>query len=136
MDATKLNFPNEEFDLLISRNVTWTLPDTEAAYAEWLRVLKPQGLLLNFDSDYGQTTFTNTKGHVHENMDTTVLDECTAIKNALPISAETRPQWDERVLKTLGISSLIIEPNIRPLVQLDDKLQYEDVPIFMIKAIK
>ncbi|WP_295791128.1 class I SAM-dependent methyltransferase [uncultured Veillonella sp.] len=136
MDATKLDFSTSEFDMLISRNVTWTLPDTEAAYAEWLRVLKPGGLLLNFDSDYGQTTFTNTKGHVHENMERDTLDECTNIKNKLPISQEVRPDWDKSILTALGISQLFIEPNIRPLVQVDDNLKYEDVPIFMIKAIK
>lgn len=136
MDATTLAFPSQSFDMLISRNVTWTLPDTEAAYAEWLRVLKPQGLLLNFDSDYGQTTFTNTKGHVHQHMCTETLDECTMIKNSLPISQEQRPHWDQQILTSLGVSKLTIEPNIRHLVQLDDTLQYEEIPIFMIKAIK
>lgn len=136
MDATQLDFSDSSFDLLISRNVTWTLPDTEAAYSEWLRVLTPGGMLLNFDSDYGRTTFTNTKGHVHEHMAATTLDECTQLKNQLPISREIRPQWDASILQALNVSDLTIEANIRPLVQLDNNLQYEDIPIFMIKAIK
>lgn len=136
MDATRLDFPDNSFDMLISRNVTWTLPDTEAAYSEWLRVLAPGGLLLNFDSDYGRTTFTNTKGHVHEHMASATLDECTQIKNQLPVSREIRPQWDASILQSLKVSRLDIEPNIRPIVQLDENLQYEDIPIFMIKAVK
>lgn len=40
MDAENLEFADEAFDMVISRNLTWTLPDAERAYSEWLRVLK------------------------------------------------------------------------------------------------
>ena len=49
MDAEKLAFPDETFDVIVSRNVTWNLPHPEKAYVEWLRVLKTGGLLLNYD---------------------------------------------------------------------------------------
>ena len=52
MDAQELDFPDGTFDVVLSRNLTWTLPQPEKAYAEWHRVLKPGGLLLNFDADY------------------------------------------------------------------------------------
>ena len=51
MDAQNLDYPNDSFDVVISRNLTWTLPDPESAYAEWFRVLKPGGVLLNFDAE-------------------------------------------------------------------------------------
>ena len=51
MDAQNLAYPDGTFDVVISRNLTWTLPDPERAYAEWFRVLKPGGVLLNFDAD-------------------------------------------------------------------------------------
>jgi len=54
MDAQSLSFEDHSFDAVISRNLTWTLPDPERAYREWLRVLKPGGILLNFDADYAQ----------------------------------------------------------------------------------
>ena len=41
------NFQDESFDVVISRNLTWTLPEAAQAYKEWSRVLKPGGLLLN-----------------------------------------------------------------------------------------
>lgn len=56
MNAQELDFASASFDVVISRNLTWTLPDVMAAYQEWHRVLKPDGLLLNFDSDYGLET--------------------------------------------------------------------------------
>ncbi|MCB7224967.1 class I SAM-dependent methyltransferase, partial [Anaerostipes caccae] len=49
MNAQELDFESESFDAVISRNLTWTLPDAMVAYQEWQRVLKPNGVLLNFD---------------------------------------------------------------------------------------
>lgn len=61
MNAQELDFESESFDAVISRNLTWTLPDAMVAYQEWQRVLKPNGVLLNFDSDYGRETFSKKK---------------------------------------------------------------------------
>ena len=52
MDAQALDYEDGCFDAVISRNLTWTLPDPERAYGQWFRVLKPGGVLLNFDADY------------------------------------------------------------------------------------
>ena len=52
MDAQEPDFPEGSFDVVLSRNLTWTLPDPEKAYSQWLRVLRRGGLLLNFDADY------------------------------------------------------------------------------------
>ena len=54
MDAQSLSYDDESFDVVISRNLTWTLPNPEKAYQEWFRVLRPGGVLLNFDANYGQ----------------------------------------------------------------------------------
>ena len=32
----------------------WNLPHPETAYAEWLRVLAPKGILLNYDAEYAK----------------------------------------------------------------------------------
>ena len=61
MDAENLYFADNTFDVVISRNLTWTLPNPQKAYSEWYRVLKPQGILLNFDADYGNEQFYQTK---------------------------------------------------------------------------
>ncbi|MBR3050961.1 MAG: class I SAM-dependent methyltransferase, partial [Selenomonadaceae bacterium] len=39
MNAQALDFADETFDAVVSRNLTWTLPDVKAAYREWRRVL-------------------------------------------------------------------------------------------------
>ena len=61
MDAENLYFADNTFDVVISRNLTWTLPNPQKAYSEWYRVLKPQGILLNFDADYGNEQFYQSK---------------------------------------------------------------------------
>lgn len=41
MDAENPEHDDDTFDFVISRNLTWTLPDAQKAYKEWMRVLKP-----------------------------------------------------------------------------------------------
>ena len=52
MDAQKLEFDTESFDIIVSRNVTWNLEKPQQAYSEWLRVLKPNGRLFIFDANW------------------------------------------------------------------------------------
>ena len=48
-DAQHLPFADASFDAVVSRNLVWNLEDPEAAYKEWLRVLKPGGKLCAFE---------------------------------------------------------------------------------------
>ena len=52
MDAQALRFADNTFDMIVSRNVTWNLEHPDRAYYEWMRVLKPGGVLLNFDANW------------------------------------------------------------------------------------
>jgi ubiquinone/menaquinone biosynthesis C-methylase UbiE len=51
-DAQEVIYADNSFDVVISRNLTWILPQPEIAYKEWCRVLKPHGLLINFDANW------------------------------------------------------------------------------------
>nr|BEL01500.1 class I SAM-dependent methyltransferase [Dehalococcoides mccartyi] len=51
-DAENPQFPDNTFDVVISRHVVWTLPNPEKAIKEWKRVLKPSGQLLIIDGDW------------------------------------------------------------------------------------
>ena len=54
MDAEEPEFEPESFDVLVTRNLTWTLPHIAKAYREWYKLLKPGGVLINFDADYSR----------------------------------------------------------------------------------
>jgi len=51
-DAELVPEPDAAFDVLVNRNVLWTLPRPEKALADWKRVLKPGGLVVVIDGDW------------------------------------------------------------------------------------
>ena len=94
MDAEALDFADASFDAIISRNVMWNLPHPETAYREWLRVLKPGGLLLNYDAEYARAHHSQKlpAKNAHADIAPELLDECHNIYHMLDISAYNRPQ--------------------------------------------
>ena len=114
-NAQQLPFVDNSFDLLITRNLTWTLPDLEQAYSEWHRVLKPKGILINFDADFGEKDFAvpaknNLSKHgLHGDLDDTQIKECNAIKNSLAISTHRRPLWDAELLIKTGFHKVTLD---------------------------
>ena len=38
MDAQNLDFEDDTFDLIVTRNVTWVMEQPTKAYSEWIRV--------------------------------------------------------------------------------------------------
>ena len=135
MNAQRLEFDDETFDAVISRNLTWILPDVETAYREWRRVLKVGGVLLNFDSDYGDKDFGNVVTCSRSGVDEDQLDECGSIKNALKISDYRRPSWDVDYLQSIGFE-VSVDEDIAPLVHRDDSLDFDRIALFAIAAVK
>ena len=137
MSAQEPDFPDGTFDAVVSRNLTWTLPDVMEAYREWYRVLKPGGMLLNFDSDCGKVTFSkkDDQADVHAGIAQEMVTECNEIKEGLRISTHTRPEWDIRCLEKLGFS-VTCDADIAPLVRKDEHLRYDNIPLFAIYAKK
>ena len=56
-DAEHLDFADNSFDVVVSRNLLWTLPQPEQALKEWQRVLKPGGRLVVSDGFWMNTTW-------------------------------------------------------------------------------
>jgi ubiquinone/menaquinone biosynthesis C-methylase UbiE len=50
-DAENTFFPDEAYDVMMTRHLVWTLPNPAAAFADWFRVLKPGGKILIVDAD-------------------------------------------------------------------------------------
>ena len=112
MDAQQLVFPDGTFDVVLSRNLTWTLPEPEKAYAEWYRVLKPGGILLNFDADYAENVRSESTQNCsvapdspygHVGMTEALVAENNAITLAMDVG-QARPEWDVSVLQRLGFA--------------------------------
>lgn len=140
MDAEKLEFEDNSFDVVISRNLTWTLPHVKEAYAEWKRVLKAEGILLNFDANYGASNFADTselpKSHAHHTLGNEMMQECEEIKRQLPISSRVRPAWDVETLGQMGMEEFSIDLGISRRIYREKDEFYNPTPMFMICAGK
>ncbi|HLR18885.1 MAG TPA: class I SAM-dependent methyltransferase [Staphylococcus sp.] len=140
MDAEHLDYDDESFDVVIARNVTWLLPHTKSAYQEWLRVLKPNGHLINIDGDYGNDSFVNysniPSNHVHHQLGDDMLRESEAIKQSLDINHQSRPQYDLKILEELGIDKIHLDSNIYKRVYKEHDVFYNPTPLFLISVTK
>ena len=138
MDAEKLDFSDESFDVVISRNLTWTLPHPIDAYAQWHRVLKKGGLLLNFDAEYakGEHKLFSEENLAHKNISIEMKDKCHEIYHMLTISNLDRPAWDKEILKKIGFSDVNIDEDFCERIYSERDEFYIPDRVFMISAIK
>lgn len=140
MDAQHLDFPDEAFDIVISRNVVWNLEDPLGAYSEWLRVLKDGGKLMLFDGNHYLYLFDKEfreaggdREAVHPvtgGVDTSIMRD---IAMDLPLSRCRRPQWDVDALIELGVQRLTVETDGRDSckVEKDGRIQYLPFSFFI-----
>ena len=119
----KSGFSDEEFDVIVSRNLTWTLPDAEHAYQEWFRVLKPGGVMINLDANYGAANFADTadlpENHAHHQIQDELMQECEDIKRQLPISSFLRPAWDLETLGRMGVEEFSFDLGISKRIYIE-----------------
>lgn len=149
MNAQALDFKDGRFDVVVSRNVTWNLPEPKAAYREWTRVLKPGGLLLNFDANWYRYLFDGDARdafdrdransaeadvgdlNVGEN-----FDRMEDIARRVPLSRIDRPQWDVDALTSLGMA---VETDRRIWERVwsrQEKINLASTPMFMVCGYK
>lgn len=138
MDAMQLDFPDQSFDVILARNLTWTLPDVEAAYKEWYRVLARKGVLINIDGDYGVELKVPVVAnhHIHEGVSKTTMEECIAITEELSISRMDRPHWDAHMMRKAGFSRVYLDMAVSSRIYNEEDELYNPVPLFSIVARK
>jgi SAM-dependent methyltransferase len=139
MDAQQLNFENDYFDLIVTRNLTWNLEYPELAYGEWIRALRPGGKLINSDGNYYHYVqdeayrLQSGDGHKHlEGIDVSVINN---IGERLPLAKQLRPAWDERTLFSLGVR------DVRTEIVRSERVEYggvtrELINNFIVYAVK
>ena len=150
MDAENLEVASDTFDVVVSRNLTWNLPHPERAYAEWLRVLKPGGLLLNYDANwyahlydaelrlaYEADRQATQEAGIKDEYIGTDIDAMEDIARQMPLSPVERPAWDEGVLRELGATQIEVDPQVWERVfSPEERVNYASTPMFRVKARK
>lgn len=151
-DVSALPYPDNTFDLAISRNVTWLMREPEATYAEWLRVIKQGGKMLAFDANWYRyladpsvraQRAIDQQGNTLEGWDTEAQatssqeKECERMAATLPMTWLMRPEWDRYVLGCLGASEVHIDADVWRQVWSDnEKSYYGSSPMFLVEAVK
>ena len=149
-DAQKLELEDCTFDAVFSRNVTWNLENPGQAYEEWIRVLKPGGLLCNFDADwYGhlydeekRSGYEKNRQRVEEeNMEDyytgTDIERMEAIARQVPLSRQKRPQWDVEALKNAGLTGVSCDTEVWKQVWTEEEIANNgSTPIFLLSGKK
>ena len=149
MNAEELTFPADSFDVVVTRNVTWNLRDPERAYGQWSRVLKPGGVLLNFDANWYRYLWDEEAelGHKRDRENLAVsdvrdenagtdVDAMEAIARKTPLSRQHRPQWDLRVLSRFGIQASADENIWQRVWTKEERINNASTPMFLIEGRK
>ncbi|MCR5249204.1 MAG: class I SAM-dependent methyltransferase [Lachnospiraceae bacterium] len=142
-DAQNTAFPDASFDAVVTRNLTWTLTDLEQAYREWHRLLKPGGILLNFDANYADNVRNNNQkasrvkpedvyGHI--GITPELSRENAEITLSMPASRHKRPEWDKTLAGRAGFASCGADPDAGQRILREKDLS--DAPLFLFWAKK
>ena len=151
LDVTEIGdaFLPASFDVILSRNVTWTLRDPSRTYRDCYRLLKPSGKLFIFDANWNLPLFdaelraeTERRYRLCMERYGDAFESKTPIKaeldvKKLPLSSVRRPQWDEQALRDCGFRSIEVIPDITGELWDDkEKLLYGATPLFGVFAAK
>lgn len=148
-DAQELPFPSESFDLVISRNVAWTIMDAEKAYGEWKRVLKPDGKVLIFDANWNIRLFDEEKRKLYEaDMEEAQRlfpehevhchsEEMDDFRRGMPMCSRIRPQWDVDALLRVGFKKVFCNTDIMKIIYDEyEQIANRSTPMFLLSAEK
>lgn len=149
MNGENLSFPDQSFDVIVTRNLTWNLPHPDQAYSEWTRVLRKGGLLLNFDANWYRYLYDDTarRGYeydrnqiAHEGVpnetDGTDIPAMEAIAGKAPLSLRLRPDWDCDVLTNLGMTVHADRQIWQTVWTREERINNSSTPMFLVKAVK
>ena len=122
-DGVTLPLEQEQsYDVILSRDVVWTLYDPEKAFRRWKDVLKPGGKIIYFDGDY-RTTEPTLKNKIRMKIADFLIyvterktyesdeKESSGIYKKLPFTSQKRPEADFQALKKVRFARIRIREN-------------------------
>lgn len=116
-DAESIPFEDESFDVVVNRDVLWTLPNPDTALREWKRVLRPGGRLAVIDGNWYININRSLKNRIWRGFAlllATIRERSFALRRhaepdwrkKLPMTFRKRPEYDIELLKGLGFTDI------------------------------
>ena len=155
MDIQHPDFEDDTFDLIVSRNVVWSLSEPESAYKNWFRILKPGGRLLVFDGDHLKDLREpeGESGNPHDiyideykklygkepkcSYSKEDYEEARGWRRDLPLADKKRPVLDEEYCKGIGFVNVKTEwVNEKVFTDKKDIYLHRNIPYFLLRADK
>ena len=155
MDIQHPDFEDDTFDLIVSRNVVWSLSEPESAYKNWFRILKPGGRLLVFDGDHLKDLREpeGESGNPHDiyideykklygkepkcSYSKEDYEEARGWRRDLPLVDKKRPEWDEELCKSIGFVNVKTEwVNEKVFTEKKDIYLNTNTPHFLLREDK
>lgn len=104
-------------------------------------MLKKEKVLLNFDGDYCQESFSKKEGilskeHLYKRIDNELLQECNRISQLIPLRNKERLKWDVNILERMRYTKMDIDYSISSRIYTDVDKLYNPTPMFLIYGIK
>ena len=141
MNSQELAFPDHSFDMIVSRNVVWTIKEPELAYKSWLRCLKPGGRVIVFDANHDKDMKMSVqreqkyKDRFGEEPPVSYTDyeEARGFRKELKLRDAERPEWDIEIMRRLGYVNIKWE-NVAEEVSYNEKnkILYEGKKFFRL----
>jgi len=112
-DAESIPFECGSFNVVVSRNVLWTLPNPIVALSEWKRVLRPGGTLVVMDGNWYINLNGSLKNRIWRSSALfwiSIIEKRNALhrrgepdwRRKLPMTFRKRPEYDIELLNGLG----------------------------------
>lgn len=144
MDVNDLDFPDGTFDVIVTRNVVWTLEHPLEVYANFRRMLKETGILLVYDANWHLHYFDEEKmkkvrrreqQHLEKYGQKEVVgDDDMDYYMTAPLTSTVRPAWDVQALESMGMKVRVKEDVGAILYEEWEKELYAESPLFEVCA--
>lgn len=136
MDGEKPDFPAHSFDVIVTRKLTWALPNLSQTYKNWHDLLKPEGILINFDADYcrEKEAAALPAHHAHQDVSADLMQEYEHMKGILRPMQQPRPDWDVQLLSQAGFHGITVDTGVWQRVYKEMDEFYDPTSGFAITA--
>ena len=143
--GNRLPFAAGSFDLVMSRDVTWTLTSPEEQLLQWASLLAPGGTMLYFDAEWYGYLKSDRHKRLHDAYRKEVkrkggfcyqkANDMESVAVNLPMTYRNRPQWDRAFWQARpSYTCELLEGLNETVYNPTEQMQYAPYPEFLVRV--